>query len=418
MYPYVLKNSSLHYFDDLGVLFTNIGNYILNDVEVYMMEKFNGKKSVEEIVNEISVDLESDDKDQIKNIVMEFINSKPDAIFLSNQKNPEPLRRTGIKNTMIPLELTISLTNRCNLKCIHCFKKCSVEGQDFLPFDKLMSTLKFLKDKSISVQLTGGEPMLHPDFYEILDYSIKNFETVITTTGTLINTSNVDKFKGISNVQLSIYSHKGNKHDAVTSVCGSFEKTINGIKELTKAGIPSTIATIVTRDNMNELEEMIQLSYELGSKLIRFGTLVPCGRGVTLRDSWILSEEELNIVSSMVDELARKFEGKIIVQTWKDEEAKKNIPPKYKCLGCGAGLFTWAISERGVIKSCEFLNDNVCPIGNIKDQEVEEIIKCYDFNKMPEGLFNWEKELQKEECSVKEFCGQIKDYYLEHCCSK
>ncbi|WBW96298.1 radical SAM protein [Oceanirhabdus sp. W0125-5] len=418
MYPYVLKSSSLHFFDDYGVLFTEIGNYILNDIEVYMIQKFTGKNTIEDIAKEISKEIESDDIQQIQDIIIQFIESKPDAIFISEEENQEPLKKTGEKDCKIPLMLTISLTNKCNLQCIHCFKSCSMKNNNSIKYETLMNTLKYLKGKSLGIQLTGGEPMLHEKFFDILRFSIDNFDTTITTTGTLINSSNVEKLKGIKNIQLSLYSHIESKHDNVTTIPGSFKETVNAINVLSKAGLPVTIATILTKENINQMEDIIEFSYKNGAGAIRFGSFVPCGRGVSLRESWVLPEEEKDIIKLELKRFAEKYKGKIGIQTWEDEEKDKELDPKYKAIGCGAGLFTWAISERGIVKPCEFLDDNVCVIGNLYKEPVEHIAKDYNFDSMPQGLLKWEEELRKDNCTVKEMCPQIKKYYEDYCITK
>ncbi len=418
MYPYVLKDSALHFFDDYGVLFTEMGNYILNEIEVYMIQKFTGEKTIEDITNEISKEIESDDTEQIKNIIMQFIESKPDGIFLCENEHHQPLKKTGQKDCKIPLMLTISLTNKCNLQCIHCFKSCSINNKDSIEHETLMKTLKYLKGKSIGVQLTGGEPMVHEDFFDILRFSIENFDTTITTTGTLINSSNVNEFKRIKNIQLSLYSHMESKHDLVTTIPGSFKKTVNAINVLSKARIPVTIATILTKENINQMEDIIEFSYKNGASGIRFGSFVPCGRGVSLRDSWVLPEGDKDNIKDELKRLSQKYKEKIGIQTWEDEEKDKELDPKYKALGCGAGLFTWAISERGIIKPCEFLADNACVIGDINKQTIEQIVKDYNFDSMPQGLLSWEEELQKDNCTVQEMCPQIKKYYEEYCINK
>ena len=79
------------------------------------------------------------------------------------------------------------------MKCIHCFKDCSSNKRTFINYDNLISVLNYFKGKIRSLQLTGGEPMLHNNFFNILDFSKKNFSTMITTTGTLINEKNIEK---------------------------------------------------------------------------------------------------------------------------------------------------------------------------------------------------------------------------------
>ncbi|WP_352404214.1 radical SAM protein [Sporanaerobacter acetigenes] len=414
MYPFVLKNSILHYFDDHGILLTNIGNYKLNDVEVYIIENFDGTKSIEEITNKIADELNTTDKIKVKNIIMEFICNKPNFIFLNKLPNPVYFKKTGVKHAKVPIDVTISLTNKCNLKCIHCFKNCSNKNDKFISYDMLIDTLKFLNNKSNNIQITGGEPMLHDNFFDILKYCIYNFKTTITTSGTLINSKNVHNFKGINNVQLSLYSYDKKLHDSITTVPGSFNKTVNAIKELSEIKIPSTIATIVTNSNINHMEDMINFAYQSGANSIRFGTLTPHGRATKL-NSLILSQEEINNIEIRLDKLSKKYEKKIHVEVWTRDENYTNIDPKYKCLECGAGLLSWCISENGIIKPCEYLDDDVYPMLNITETKVEYLIKNCNFEKLPESLSNFEKILNQKNTSIKKMCNPIKNYYLQYC---
>ncbi|MBU5436920.1 radical SAM protein [Tissierella sp. MSJ-40] len=417
MYPHVLNNSILHYFEDRGILITDVGNYVLNDVEIYMIEKFSGNKSINEITSEIAIELETDDKFKIENIMMDFIKSKSNFIFLSELPKSTYFKKTGLKDAKVPMGVVLSLTDKCNLNCIHCFKKCSNKNDDFIPYNELIDTLSFLKDKTTNIQLTGGEPMLHNKFFDILKHCIDNFDTSITTNGTLINSENVNNYKGVNTVQISMYSYEENKHDLVTTVSGSFRKTINAINELSKIKIPSTVSTIITKQNINNIENMIEFTYKIGASSIRFGNLTSSGRAASL-SSLVISQEDIKNVEYILDDLSEKYRNKIRVLTWREDENKKGIDFKHKSLECGAGLLNWCISEAGIIKPCEFLDDDVCPIGNIKENKVEELVKNYNLDKMTEGLIRFEKKLNKENTSIKNMCQQIKNYYLQYCISE
>lgn len=414
MYPAILKNSTLHYFDDHSILLTDKDNYILNDVETYIIEKFNGHKSISEILEEIGKDLNTYNYSKIESVVMDFINNKSDFLVLNKTSQDMHVKTSGIKNAKVPINIIISLTNKCNLKCIHCFKNCSYQNNNHIPYETLIDALDFLKNKSISIQLTGGEPMLYDNFFNILNYCIDNFRTTVTTTGTLINEKNIKNFKGVNSVQLSLYSHDKNIHDSITRTPGSFRKTILAIKALSNMKIPLIIATIVTKSNINYIEDLIDTAYKCGANSIRFGTLIPYGRGTSL-NSWILSEEETKYVELQLEKLSEKYKNKINVITWHKKKSNININSKYKALGCGGGLLSWCISETGIVKPCEFLEDTVHPIGNIKKTEIKDLIWKCNFQKMPEHLIKFEKELNKENTSVKNMCEEIQEYYLKYC---
>lgn len=416
MYPYVLENSSLHYFDDYGVLFTNVNNFVLNDVEVYLIQKLTGDRTIDDIILEVAKEIDSNDYDKIRTIIITFIKDKPEFIFSSDAIHKVELKSTGEAGSKIPLVFTLSLTNKCNEGCVHCFKNCSVENNDFLDYDTIMETLEYLKGKSIAVQLTGGEPMLHDKFFPILKYCSENFDTRITTNGTLIDSSNACCFKDVKAAQISLYSHIKVEHDKVTGVKGSFDRTINGALALIKEGVPVVITTILNSTNLDSMNDFTEFCYSIGIKSLRFGIFIPFGRGIALRDTWHISDESKELIRERINVLSEKFCNKLSIQTWKDEEKNVGIPESYKCFGCGAGLFTWSVSEKGIIKPCEFLDDSFFALANLKEQKIGDIVKNISLDNLKTQLLRWEDALKEKNSSIMDVCSQIKNYYLNNCC--
>lgn len=414
MYPYLIENCHLHYIDDFGILITKYGNYILNDIETYMITMFDGKKSLNEIVDRISIELETNCKDRIKEILIEFINSKATVIKISEKENPVDISITGKKGIKMPMSIILNLTNKCNLKCIHCFKSCDGFNNKELPLERVMSMLNSLKGNLMEIQLTGGEPMLHKNFTTILKYCIKNFQTTITTTGTLINSKNIEDFKGISAIQFSLYSYDSKKHDSVTLTPGSYEKTINAIKEAINANINVSIATIITKENYNDIEKIIKLAISFGVNRIRFGILIPLGRGIKVNNVWNLSNDEIKIIIENLDYYSNEYKDKIIVESWQEEVESKSIDKKYNCLGCGAGILSWTICESGIVKPCEYLPDDLYQIGNIVENSVEDIISKCNFKGLPYCINRWSKELKKQNIEISSVCPQMESYLVEH----
>jgi len=414
MYPYLIENCHLHYFDDHGILITEYGNFILNDIELYMITKFDGQKSLEEIISNISIELKTNREDEIKDILMQFIDTKAIAIKIGEKQNRVDLHITGKKGIKIPMNLILNLTNKCNLKCIHCFKGCNNLNNQYLPLERIIDMLNFFKGNLTNIQLTGGEPMLHRDFNTILKYCIENFRTTITTTATLMNSNNIEIFSGISNVQISLYSYDSKKHDDVTLTPGSYEKTINGIIEAVKAKINVTIGTILTKENYNEVEEIIKLAINLGVPSIRFGILIPLGRGLAVNPDWELSEEDIKIITENLNAYSQKYQEKINIETWQEELQSKHLDKKYNCLDCGSGVLTWTICENGIVKPCEFLPDSLYPMGNIVETNVEEILNSYNFNDLPYCMHKWAKELEVQNICISSICPQMKNYLTNH----
>lgn len=416
MYPYIKENCNYHLIEDHGIIFTPDGTYMLNNIEAYIMEYINGSNSIKDIIEIISNELNIEDKDKIKDIILEFIDSKPKALGVGvniDKKNYNALK-TGEKDAKIPLNLIISLTNKCNLKCIHCFKNCSSNKNTFINYDNLINVLNYFKGKIRSLQLTGGEPMLHDNFFEILDFSKKNFSTMITTTGTLINEKNIEKFIGANNIQLSLYSHVERKHDEFTTLTDSYKKTVQALELINKFNIESVIGTILTKNTLNDIEDFIKFSINMGVKNLRFGTLSLLGRAESLNNI-ILDEKELEKATYDIKNLTEKYKKDISIDNFDKKEMEKGFQENYKCINCGAGITNWCISENGNIKPCEFIPDEVFSMGNINTLSIENIIKNINFLNLPLSMKKWENNLQKHQSSIKDICTEMGNYYSTFC---
>ncbi|WP_162265459.1 radical SAM protein [Abyssisolibacter fermentans] len=379
-----------------------------------MSEKIDGKKTEDEIIKEIADELELNDIKKIGCIFDEFVESKPLLIKKSKVPKNHIIKRTGIKGKNVPLNIILSLTNKCVMNCEHCYKSCSTKGNKSLNYNKLMNVLKFLTGKSLTLQLTGGEPMAYDSFLDVLDYCSENFRTTITTTAVMINNKNIDHFKKVERIQVSVYSNDSKEHDMITNLEGSFEKTINGIDTIVKASIPVTIATIITKRNKDRLEDMIDLAVEHGVNQLNFGALIPMGRGIELKDTICLSTQEKEQITEIIDKLSDRYKDKIYIQKWKTNSEMKKMDDQ-NCYDCGAGLFQWVISEYGNIKPCDYVPDDIFSVGCIEEENIEDILDKYTMDKLSQSTKKWEDKLNRINSSVKEICPIIMEYYNEKC---
>lgn len=184
--------------------------------------------------------------------------------------------------------LEFQLTDRCNLHCRHCYL-----GDGFLedlPFGKILKVLKeFEEIQGLRLLLSGGEPLLHPDFWEINEVLGEYpFRSVMLSNGTLITEDNAKKLR-VHEVQLSLDGMKKG-HESLRGE-GTFEKTIRAIGHLQAANIRVSIATMIHRENLKEFDEMASL---IQSKNIEeWNVDIPCiaGRMEENRNFWVLPHE-------------------------------------------------------------------------------------------------------------------------------
>jgi radical SAM protein with 4Fe4S-binding SPASM domain len=172
----------------------------------------------------------------------------------------------------IPLDASIDLTYRCNNKCVHCY--CNLPEDDVTARINELTTeeVKKLFDCLASLGtlwllITGGEPLLREDFEEIYMYAKKKgFLITFFSNGTLIDDKTVEFFSKYPPfvVEISLYGATEETHERVTRVKGSYDRCLEGIKKIVKAGIKLKLKTMALTINQHEIDAMDRLARELG----------------------------------------------------------------------------------------------------------------------------------------------------------
>jgi radical SAM protein with 4Fe4S-binding SPASM domain len=198
-----------------------------------------------------------------------------------------PVRRDGVPHpSPIPSlrYLEFQITDRCNLRCRHCYIG---EGhhQD-LPLERILKVLReFEEIQGLRLLLSGGEPLLHPHFWEINEILRKfPFRSILLSNGTLI-TKDIAKKLRVHEVQVSLDGMKEG-HESIRGE-GTFEKTLEAIDNLQEANIRVSIATMIHRRNLKEFDGLASL---IQSKNIgEWNVDIPCiaGRLEDNKDFWV-----------------------------------------------------------------------------------------------------------------------------------
>ena len=275
----------------------------------------------------------------------------------------------------VPLVLSWNVNRQCNLKCPHCY----INATDKKPINELTTEeAKNLIDQICEVSkplliLSGGEPLLRPDIYELIRYGAsKGLKMGLGSNGSLIDDAAAKKLKeaGIETVSISLDSHIPEQHDEFRGVKGSWEKAVNAIKALRKNGVLVQVNTTLTQQNYDQIDDIMSLAESIGVENFHLFFLVPTGRGVKIAD-----------ISPA------KYESMIKTTFAKASRHKLNVRPSCApqfmriakdmgldmsrwIRGCIAGLYYCRVYPNGDITPCPYLP---IKLGNIREKTFKEI---------------------------------------------
>ena len=176
-----------------------------------------------------------------------------------------------------------NFTNRCNLSCLHCYSKASLDSKDTLSTQTIMDTLPKLKENGVKFLIfSGGEPLTRHDIYDIASRCKElGIVTYLSTNGLYVTTKNAKKILDTFNyIGISIDGSE-DTHDYFRGLKGSFVESMKAVNLLNsynqrKVGIRFTI----TKDTLKDLKFIFELAQSEGIAKIYISHLVYSGRGL------------------------------------------------------------------------------------------------------------------------------------------
>jgi len=176
----------------------------------------------------------------------------------------------------LPLDGNLDLTYRCNNHCLHCWlwepQTDDVKKKE-LTFEEIRRIVDETRRMGCQAwKISGGEPMLRPDFPEIFDYiTRKSVHYSLNTNGTLITPQIAQLMARRGRKMIALYGANPEVHDRVTRNPGSFEAMLQGIAYLDEAGASFEMQVIPMRANYHQYDQMMVLAREL-SPNVRIGS--------------------------------------------------------------------------------------------------------------------------------------------------
>lgn len=283
------------------------------------------------------------------------------------------------------------LTARCNLKCQHCRAEAQedfAEGE--LTTDEVLQVARDIRKASDPIViLTGGEPLVRPDFFEIAQECTSLFSRVaLATNGTMIDDELAGRIvlAGIQRVSISLDGVEAGTHDKFRGLDGSFDDALRGFDALSRAGMSMQINVTVTQHNEDELDSLLEMALERGADAFHVFMLVPVGCGAEIADDTRLPpgrfEEVLRWLFMKSLELKDKMNIKATcapqyhrIMREVAKERGITLPTVAHGVnavtrGCLAGSAVCFISRTGDVQPCGYLP---VVVGNVREKKLGDI---------------------------------------------
>lgn len=390
-----------------------------------ILKLVNGSLSTEDIIKKVSTKYEVPEKLIEEDIISFITNCHKKGIIVGSKEHI--LRDVGNLAIEKPVNsfntitssldtVYINITEKCNLNCPYCYLDCSNSKINELKTEDWINTINEIDKLHVeNLAITGGEPLLREDLFEILNEA--NFENIkvtgLITNGTMINSKNLDDIcENFNVVQIALDGVNKETHE-ISRGKGTFDRVLKSI-ELLKSALDNSkldqafISMTVFEENKAEVSEMIRFANSKNCNMSFFNVL-PVGRANKSSSlHWLTPDEYGQIV---ID--AYKIFSEIANENLsKGKRTNFYVKPsnmKYSSIytteprqNCGLGIRELSISADGTVYPCRGLHFPKLSVGNIKDSELHAL-----YEKSVERFWDISVDTNPacRGCDLKYFCG-------------
>ena len=345
--------------------------FSVNDSGKKIMESIDGSATINDFIKNFceNYNLEYEtNKGWIAAFIMEMIQKKALKLSEIPMDNSKVLLQ-GSEDTISPVHATIEITEKCNLKCKHCYLEagiCKTSMIDYDRFEKLVDEM--VANHVLNVEITGGEIFMHPRVLDILKLCYKKFAMLgILTNGTIMTDEVLELIaenKDRTVVNISIDAVDPDMHDEFRGMKGSWKASCNTIRRLADKGIKVRMASCISKDNMWEIDKLADLAVSLGASIFSFNFIEEFGRGSEF-------SKEKGIENAVeYDKYVRKIinDYKDIIPVIKEEDKSEMKLHE----NCGAGTRSVVIGADGYIRPCP-LSPKLRFMGNVLKDDFKSV---------------------------------------------
>ena len=375
-----------------------------------ILERFDGKRSFGEIVNQYAVDAGYEFAkawQHVETVTLDALRQKYLQSEITSQElysgrapylEEEPLR-----------EVWLHTNNSCNLTCRHCLVSSGPDGDPGLPTAKLLELIQ--ETRTLGAKryfFTGGEPFIRKDIFELIDAVLADpeAELAILTNGLLFRDSYIEALQALDTsrlrLQISLDGSRPEINDPIRGR-GSFERIVDGIRTAVAAGLPATVTTAIAEANATDVPRVTRLVASLGVNNHHLLWLHKRGRADAE------GEDKTPTVALVIDVVreAARVAGEVGIVVDNCESIKSRLlssthSKRDLAAACISSLCIY--SDGNVYPSASMANVKELCLGSVHEQSLEQIWQKSDVAQEFRRATVATKELCKD-CSLKFLCG-------------
>ncbi len=313
-------------------------------------------------------------------------------------------------------QIQIEITGRCNMQCQHC--RAAYQPKQDMPIQQIVKIIRFARQFSPNykeVVLSGGEPLMHREFFDVLRHVRENGgeSVTLTTNGTFLTREHLKVIRDLSfkrfTLSISLDNLNPSKYDEFRRHKGAFSKAIAALHLVAEADLLNVILSMrstIQPTQISEMEEMVIFAEENGCKRISFSAIQPAGRAIKRRDLWMNKEQKRRFIEEIYR--LKKLFPNINVTTndplkgliRKDHDLGKEGELVFD--GCCAAAVSFNVNSDGIMTPCALLQIRMM---NVFPLTIEEMIKQYRKNPIVKNMLSMNLKGKCGSCSMKYQCG-------------
>ena len=393
-----------------GAYLTNVAtgeNCFINETGLVFMKNIDGfVQDISLIAERLAPLYEDITKEELADDLTSFYQTMSESNYVVLAKERDEIEDYPLNS------LHLEITNACNERCIHCFipniLKKNAHKISYEHFRKIVDEFRNLGGQVIT--LSGGEPLLHESFLDMVNYCADKYLRVnLFSNLTLLNEKHIDTFSNIQFglVQASVYSLDSKVHDYITMCSGSLEKTLASIRALISAGIDVQLAVPIMYQNKDSIADILDF-VERNSVTVRFTTeIIPQldGNDSFMKNYAINKQQKRHLVCDIIKKVNNRRVLNSLFEISENSNDLFSNPKSYlKSSFCPAGINSCSISADGNIYPCPSWH-KYC-LGNCLKDSMVNVWKKSSTLSWIRAVNRHETFKQCLECNLLDYCNR------------